>query len=126
MKQKTKQKRPYRRITAETVAKHKAVEHIAGNGTRAVEMITPDHRNPGNRAYRIRKKEQNIPTLAYLDDTMQQIAADAVRELGELIHTDDVKERGRNVRYAIDHVRGKAVTKSIAITGKLNIQSVLD
>lgn len=126
MTQTKRNKRQYRRITRETVAKHKAAELLAGNGTAAVEITDPDYRSKHDRAYRIRKKAEHMPTSQYLNESMEQIAAEAVQELGELIHSSDEAIRTRNVHYAIDQTRGKAVTKSIAIVGKTNIQSVLD
>lgn len=126
MTNKQKTKRQYRRITRETVAKHKAAELVTGNGTAAVELMNPEYSSKHDRAYRIRKKAEHMPTSQYMNDSLDQIAAEAIQELGELIHSDDEAIRTRNVHYAIDQTRGKAVTKSIAIVGKTNIQSVLD
>lgn len=119
-------KRPYRRITSATVAKHRARVIIDGNNTKAVESTDDDYNNPSDRGYRIQKKAESIPTLQYIDDSLQQIGAEAIQELGELIHSRDEAIKTRNVHYAIDHLRGKAVQKSVTLTGKLNIQSVLD
>ena len=118
--------RQYRRITAETIAKHRALAIIHGNGSSAVRALSNDYRNLGDRAYRIQKKSETMPTQAYLNESMEQIAGEAIQELGELVHSADERIRTKNVHYAIDHVRGKATQKSISITGKLNIQSVLD
>jgi len=126
MKTTKKNKRHYKRITAQTVAAHNAKLALTGNGTRTVETTDPEYQSPHDRAYRIRKKSDSMPTLQYIDDSLQQIGAEAVQELGELIHSHDERIKTKNVHYAIDHLRGKAVQKSIALTGKLNIQSVLD
>lgn len=126
MSTKTKKTRRYRRITSDIVAKYKSAEIIAGNGSAAVAMIDPGHINIGNKAYRIRKKAQNMPTSQYLNESMEQIATEAVQVLGELVHSKDEAIATRNVHYAIDQQRGKAVTKSISLVGKTNIQSVLD
>lgn len=126
MKTRNKKTRAYRKITAATVAKHKAAAALIGNGTAAVITTDPDYQAPHQRAYRIVKKSENMPTTQYLNDSMEQIASEAIQELGELIHSPDEKIKGVNVRYAIDQVRGKAVTKSISLVGKTNIQSVLD
>lgn len=126
MKSTKNKKRQYKRITRETVSKHKAAELLAGNGSAAVELTDPEYRSRHDRAYRIRKKAENMPTSQYMNDSLDQIAAEAIQELGELIHSNDEAIRTRNVHYAIDQTRGKAVTKSIAIVGKTNIQSVLD
>lgn len=119
-------KRPYKRITASTVAKHRARVIIDGNNTRAVENTDDDYTSPKDRGYRIAKKSESIPTLQYIDDSLQQIGAEAVQELSVLVHSDDEAIRTRNVHYAIDHLRGKAVQKSVSFTAKMNIQSVLD
>lgn len=126
MKTRNRNKRQYRKITSETVAKHRAARIAAGNGTAAVELTDPDYKRPHDRAYHIQKKSELMPTSQYLNDSMEQIAAEATQELGELIHSNDEAIRTRNVHYAIDQVRGKAVTKSISLVGKTNIQSVLD
>lgn len=110
----------------ETVAKHKAAALLIGNGTRAVETIHPDYEAPHQRAYRIVKKSENMPTSVYMQNSLEQIAEEAIQELGELIHSSDEAIATRNVHYAIDQVKGKAVQKSVTLTGKLNIQSVLD
>jgi len=121
-----KTKRPHKRITPITVAIHTAREVSQGNGVKAIETFEPEYKNPGDRAYRIRKKAEEEDSLTYINNSMEQIAADAMVELGELIHSPDEKVKGVNVRYAIDHVKGKAVAKTISLTGKVNIQSVLD
>lgn len=121
-----RQKRHYKRITAQTVAKHKARAVVIGNGTRTVEELEPEYKTPHDRAYRIQKKSESMPTLQYIDDSLQQIGAEAVQELSVLVHSDDEAIRTRNVHYAIDHLRGKAVQKSVSFTAKMNIQSVLD
>lgn len=126
MKTKHKKTRAYRKITAATVAKHRIAELVTGNGTQAVIINEPDYTSPKDRAYRIARKSDNMPTMQYLDGALEQIAAESVQVLGDLIHSDDEAIATRNVHYAIDQVKGKAVTKSIALTGKLNIQSVLD
>lgn len=126
MKTKHKKRRQYRKITVETIAKHKAAELAAGNGTRAVETVEPGYSSPKDRAYHIAKKSESMPTSVYLNNSLEQIAEESIQVLGELIHSDDEAIATRNVHYAIDHVKGKAVQKSVTLTGKLNIQSVLD
>lgn len=121
-----KTKRPYKKITPQTMAIHQARQVTQGNGTRAVEAFEPEYDAPHQRAYRIVKKSEEVDSLTYINNTMEQIASEAMQELGELIHSPDEKVRGVNVRYAIDHVKGKAVAKTISLTGKVNIQSVLD
>lgn len=119
-------KRKYRRITAETVAKHKSAQIVTGNGTAAVELVEPGYTSPKDRAYAIAKKAENMPTSQYLEEGLQQIAANGVRELEQLGRDGDDKMRFNVAKLAIEHVRGKAVSRSIAITGKVNVQSVID
>ena len=127
MKNETKKtKRPYRRITAETVAQHKAAQAIAGNGTAAVTLTDPDYTAPKDRAYKIAKKGEEVPASVYLQNSLEQIASDGVQVLSELIYSTDERIQLSATRYAIDHIRGKATQKSVSLTGKLNIQSVLD
>lgn len=126
MNELTKRKRPYRLITAETVAKHQALAVIHGNGSAAVLALDADYKNLGDRAYRIRKKAESMPTSGYIEEGLQQIASEGIQELGELVHSADEKLRYRVATYAIDQVRGKAITRSIGISAKTNIQSVID
>jgi len=126
MKTRNKKTRAYRRITAQTVAKHRAAQLLTGNNTAAVRVTEPDFISPKDRGYRIAKKSDLMPISQYLNDSMEQIAADSVRVLSRLVHSDDEAIATRNVHYAIDQQRGKAVTKSISLVGKTNIQSVLD
>jgi len=121
-----KTKRQYKKITRTTVALHTARALSQGNNTKAVEQFEPEYKAPSNRGHRIQKKSKEVDTLTYINNSMEQIAADAMVELEQLIHSPDEKVKGVNVRYAIDHIKGKAVAKTISLTGKVNIQSVLD
>lgn len=123
---KRKTKQPYRLITTETIALHKAKVFSEGNGTQAVSVVNPDYEAPHQRSYRIVKKSEDMPSTAYIDEALQQIAGSAVRELDRLVESNDEKISLSASKYAIDQVRGKAIQKSLSLTGKLNIQSVLD
>lgn len=119
-------KRPYRRITPATVAQHRAQVLLHGNGSRAVDYQTPGYLNPGDRAYRLQKKSEGIATGQFIDDNLEQIGVDAIHRLGDLVNSTDERIAQKSVHYTIDHIRGQATKKSISLTGKLNIQSVLD
>lgn len=121
-----KTRRSYRLITPHTVARHQAGVIKYGNGSEAVRVIEQIERNEGNRAYRIQKKAQTVNTGDYIDQSLQQIGAEAVQELGELIHSTDERIRTKNVQYAIDHIRGKALQRSESKHMSLNIQTVLE
>lgn len=126
MKSDKKTKRAYRRITPATVAKHKADILLAGNGTAAIRENEPDYRAPDKRSQQILSKTPDQNTVEYIETSLQQIGATAIQRLNELVQSEDERVAGVNTRYAIDQLRGKAVTKSVSLVGKVNIQSVLD
>lgn len=113
-------------MTTEQVAAFKALEALFGNGSAAVRVQTPTIRNVGNRAYRLRKLAQKETAEQFVDSQLQSVAIDAINRIGELVASPDEKIALRSSMYAVDHVRGQATKKSIALTGKLNIQNVLD
>jgi len=119
-------KRNYRRITPQTVAQHRAQALLHGNGTRAVTVATPGYQNPGDRAFRIQKKADSIATPQFIDEQLDQIGVDAINRVGDLVNSTDERIAQKSSHYVIDHIRGQATKKSISLTGKLNIQSVLD
>jgi hypothetical protein len=121
-----KQVRQYNKMTPEQVASLEALAALLGNNTAAVRALTPTVRNPQNRAWRLKKKSAQMNTETYINDTLQLIGADAVNRLGEIVLSGDEKTALKASMYAIDHIRGQATKKSIALTGKLNIQNVLD
>lgn len=121
-----KQRKPYKRITPQTVAIHQAEILLQGNGSQAVRTTDPDYKAPHDRSYRILKKAEEESTLQYIDRSLEIIGEQAINRLGELVNSTDEKVAGVNTRYAIDHIKGKAVQKSVSLTGKINIQSVLD
>lgn len=126
MNSETNKPRTYRRITAGTVAEFKALEVATGNGSAAVREQYPETISKGDRAFRIRKNSEKLPANEFIENQLQQIGIDAVNRLGMLVNSSDEKVAGVNTRYAIDQLRGKAVTKSVSLVGKVNIQSVLD
>lgn len=62
----------------------------------------------------------------YLDMYMQQSAITAANRLEELVNSEDEKIATQNVHYVLDHVRGKAIQRSVTAHAKVNIQDLLD
>lgn len=121
-----KKPRHYRLITPEAIALFKSVRLQEGNGSAATRVLHPYYQAPHMRAYRIVKKSEDQNTNDYIEDALQQIGADAVQVLGELVHSRDEKVATKNVHYAIDHLRGKAVQRSESKHLNLTIEAVLD
>ena len=62
----------------------------------------------------------------YLDMYMQQSAITAANRLEELVSSENEKIATQNVHYVLDHVRGKAIQRSVTAHAKVNIQDLLD
>ena len=104
---------------------------LEGNMSAAVRALEGDHyETADDRAYRIRKKiaEQRGSELVgdYIEKQFEQIGAEAIERVSEMVHSSDERIATKNAHFIIEHVRGKAVQRSVTLTGKLNIQSVLD
>lgn len=97
-----------------------------GNGTNAVRSTEDQYFSPEQRAFQIKKKSKGVATSQFIDDKLEQIGVDAINRLGELVNSTDEKVAQKSTHYTIDHIRGQATKKTISLTGKLNIQSVLD
>ena len=123
---KDKPKRPYRLITPEEIASFHSASAITGNGSSAVDMINPHYKNRGDRAYRIRKKSEDESIGEYIENGLQQIGADAVQVIGELVNSADEKIATKNAHYVVDHLRGKAIQRSETKSLNLSIEAVLD
>lgn len=119
-------KRTYKKITPRTVAQHVAQVALEGNGTQAVRAIDPEYRAPQARAHRIVTKSKDVAVGEYIENSLEQIGSEAIDRIGELVHSEDERIATKNAHYVVDHIRGKAVQRNISLTGKLNIQSVLD
>lgn len=126
MAQRTKAIRQYHKITPDQIAGLDALTALLGNGSAAVRALTPSVRNPGDRAYKIRKKAEKESTEVFIDTQLQAIGVDAINRIGEVVASNDEKIALKASTYVVDHIRGQATKKSIALTGKLNIQNVLD
>ena len=124
--QQNKTPRTYKKITPSTVAMHNAQRVLNGSGTAAVRELEPEYIDPASRAVRIARKDSTITASEYIDNQLEQIGSEAIGRVGELVHSEDERIATKNAHYVIDHIRGKAVQRSISVTGKLNIQSVLD
>lgn len=62
----------------------------------------------------------------YLDMYMQQSAITAANRLEQLVNSENEKIATQNVHYVLDHVRGKAIQRSVTAHAKVNIQDLLD
>jgi hypothetical protein len=118
--------RIYKHITPEAVAIHRARALQHGNGTAAVRASDPGYFAPQFRAYKLAKKAKGIATAQFIDEQLQQIGVDAIHRIGDLVNSTDERIAQKSSQYVIDHIRGQATKKSISLTGKLNIQNVLD
>lgn len=124
------QKRQYKKVTPRTVANHAALEVLEGNASAALRTLEPDSGRTDaaiyQRANRIVKKRQDETAAQYIEDSLEQMSSDAIERVGELVNSEDERIATKNAHFVIEHIRGKAVQRSVSITGKLNIQSVLD
>lgn len=118
--------RTYRKITPRTVAEHQAQAVLTGNATQAVRTINPEYVDPSSRAVRIARKSNIVNAGEFIDNSLQQIGAEAIERIGELVHSEDERIATKNAQYVVDHIRGKAVQRSIGVTARFNIQNVLD
>lgn len=121
-----KTKRTYRKSNAATIARFQAAVLLTGNGAAAVRMIEPEQRDEYRRAWLLSRKAKALNSNDYIDEQLQQIGAGAVERLGELIYSTDERIATKNVHYAIDHIRGKALQRSESKHMSLNIQTVLE
>lgn len=118
-------KRPYRRITKDVITRHNAEAALVGNGTRAVESLTPEYRAPHRRAYQIVKKGLQVSNSEYVDTVLEQVAVKAADRLEELVDSTDEAVATRNVHFALEQKRGKAVQKTQSENVNINIETVL-
>lgn len=123
-------KRIYKKITPRLVADHATQQIISGNATAALRDLEPEIvRTDGAtraRAVRIVAKSNTVLAGEYIDNALEQIGPEAIDKVRELVQSDDQRIATKNSHFVIEHLRGKAVQRSIALTGKLNIQNVLD
>lgn len=124
--EKTNTKRTYKRITPRIVANHEAQAILSGNNTAAVRALEPEYIAPDRRAVRIVAKSREVSAGEYIENQLEQIGSEAIERIGSLVHSEDERIATKNAHYVVDHIRGKAIQRSITATAKLNIQSVLD
>lgn len=125
MDKNTKKPRVYRRITKAEIAAHQAAVALTGNNSAAQRSLHPTMLAPHARAFRIVKHSKDVPAEVFIDDQLQQIGIDAVNRVGKMINSSDERVATKNAHFVIDHIRGQATKKSIAVTAKINIESVL-
>ena len=123
---KSNNKRPYRLITPLTIAQFEAEKVITGNGTAAIRKLNSGYEAPHRRANHIVAKSKTVNASEMIENRLQQIASDAIERVSELVNSEDEKIATKNSHYVIDHIRGKAVQRSITATAKFNIQNILD
>ena len=121
-----KKPRPYRRIDKRTVAIFNAAKLDIGNNTATARNLNPEYKSPESRGYHIAKKSKEINAAEYIDTALEQMAEPAMRRISEMVNSTDERIATKNAQYVTDHIRGKAVQRSISLTAKMNIQSVLD
>lgn len=119
-------KRQYRLITPLTIAQFEAEKIVTGNGTAAIRKLNANYKSPEARSNRIVSKSKQVNASEMIESRLQQIASDAIERVGELVNSEDEKIATKNSHYVIDHIRGKAVQRSITATTKFNIQNILD
>lgn len=122
----SKKKRIYRQVTPEVIAKFKAAKITEGNGTKAVQLIEPDYPNPSDRAHIISNKIKTSEVADEIDYNLALMGTMATDRLKELIDSDNEQIATKNVHYVIDHIRGKAINRSITATKTINIEQVVD
>ena len=123
---KSNNKRQYRLITPLTIAQFEAEKVITGNGTAAIRKLNSGYEAPHRRANHIVAKSKTVNASEMIDSRLQQIAGDAIERVSELVNSEDERIATKNSHYVIDHIRGKAVQRSITATTKFNIQNILD
>ena len=118
-------KRPYRKVTAQTIAIHRAQTLAQGSGTRAVQALHDDYDAPEQRSSYILNVSQDLATSDYIEEAMQQIGKDAMQVLGNSVNSTDEAIALRATMYVTDHLRGKAVQRSENKNLNISIESVL-
>lgn len=121
----SKHPRVYKRITPATVALHEAQAVLLGNNTEATRILEPEYAAPQARAVRIVAKRTDESVQDYIESSLQQIGTQAVARMEQLVNSGDDGVAYRASAYTIDHLRGKAVSRSINVTASGNIQDVL-
>lgn len=118
--------RAYHKITAAQLAQFKALKTLSGNGSAAIRQMQPELLAPHGRAWKMVKKIKEVNATEFIDDQLQLIGVDSIQRLGLLVNSTDERVAQKSVHFTIEQIRGKATQKSIALTGKLNVQDVLE
>lgn len=120
-----KQKRQYKKITPETIAKYKADVLVHGNGTRAIRETEPEYSAPDIRAVRIKAKASEVTAIDYIEDSLQQIGVRAIQRVDEMVLSENEAIATKNSHYVLDHIRGKAVQRSENKNLNITIEQLL-
>lgn len=108
------------------IAQYKVTEALEGNGTAAVEVLEPDSLSPHDKAYRIRKKSEELEGALYVDKQLDKVAITAMNRVKEIVQSDDERTALKASMFVIDHVRGKAVQRTENKNFNLTIEGVLE
>ncbi len=118
-------KRVYRKVTPEMLAKFQAVKAQTGNASQAVRELEPDRVNPATRAHTIQQQLNKGEVSSYIEHQLIELAQPALQRLEELIDSPNDQVATKNVHYVVDHLRGKAINRSISETRTINIETIL-
>lgn len=118
-------RRTYRKVTPELVAKFSALKVANGNGTEAIRELEPDRVNPTQRAHTIQTHLNNGNVNEYISDKLNNLTTPALQRLEELVESPNDNVAQKSVHYIIDHVRGKAISRTISTQQVINIDTVL-
>ncbi len=120
-----KSKRPYRRITKDVISRFKAQELIEGNGSAAIEVLEPEHKNKGDKAWRIQRLSEKEVGVDYVPKAIQQISVRAIKRVGEIVDSTDEHIAFKASAFIVDHAIGKATQRTENTNLNINIESVL-
>lgn len=118
-------KRHYRRITKDVITRFQAEEVLQGNGTAAVEILEPDSKSPGVRAFEIRKQANQAVDTDHVPNRIQQIAVQAVERINDIVNSTDERVALSASEFIIDHAIGKAVQRNDNVNLNVNIENLL-
>lgn len=118
-------KQRYRRITPDIVSRFQAERAIQGSGTRAIEVLEPGYKHPGDRAAAISKKIGSMSPDEYVEQAVEQVAVTAIDRVEDIVNSTDEAVALRASQFVIEQRRGKAVQKSESKAVILNIEAVL-
>lgn len=119
-------KRVYRKITPELIAKFQAAKLVYGSGAKAIRILEPDESDPRRRAWLISTKCKQLDSSGFLSFQLEQIGVDAINRIGEMVNSRDESVATKNSQYVIDQLRGMPTKRKESLSTKLTIESVID